>query len=262
MALGDVLQFIVPLECLSPLQTLSVACSSETRRNTLRRNQLRRAIKSYITSKQRFTARVIDRYHQELQEFEKEGRTQPHWNEWQNHQRFFLQSLMCPDDIVVECRTWKAGETSTGLLTWCLDCESRSHACLSCFPPHSLTEDTACTNLSNLRTTQPEGHATVAVLFDIMPLARVAYEASRWHFTYEDPAVLSAAYQSLGCEPGELDLTSKAALSVLKEWYAKNLIEPDSLPGDDLRPMALPEELDLAVLSMDDRLTDETSTPH
>jgi hypothetical protein len=257
VALHDILQFIVPAECLSPLATLLVACSSEDRRHTLRRNQRKRAVRSYIISEQKFATRVIDRCPQTPEENETKRWTKSRWVEWRDHQRSFLRSLMVPEYAEVKCKTWKSDEEYTALLTWCVDCESRSHACLSCRRPHYLTKGSPCTNFSKFRITQPEGHTTVAVVFDVW-----VQDESDWDFNYERPADLSSAYQSLGCGPGELDLTPEAVLSVLKEWYAKNPIEPDSLPKDDIRPMALPEELDLAGLSMDDRLTDETSTPH
>jgi hypothetical protein len=270
-ALHDILEFIVPAECLYPLQTLVIACSGEDRRNALRRNQRKRAVRSYIISEQKFATRVIDRCPRTPEENEtedwiesqngeeEEDWTESRWEEWRDHQRSFLRSLVVPEDIVAECVAWRAKGIVTGLITWCVDCGSRSRACVSCPRPHSLTEDAGCTNVSNFRITQPEGHTTVAVLFDILTQK---LEKSIWQWEIVHSVclnTLNTAYKYLGFGPGELDLTPGAALSVLKEWYAKNPIEPVSLPRDYLRPMALPEELDLAGLSSDEPAADEAS---
>jgi hypothetical protein len=217
-ALIDVLQFIVPRERLPPLRTLLEACSSGDRGLKLRRNQRKRAIRSCINSEQRFASQVINRCPQTLGEDKREDWAERRWGWWREVQIPFLKTIMFTDSIV-ECETWKADEEFTGLLTWCLDCGSRSHACVSCPRAHSLTKDAACTSLLNSGITRPEGHTTVAALFDILPLP--ADGESRWQFTYEDPwdddpASLNSAYQSLGCGPGEMDLTSKAVISVLK----------------------------------------------
>jgi hypothetical protein len=249
--LHDILEVIVPAECLSPLQTLVVACSGEDRRNTLRRNQRKRAVRSYIISERKFASRVIDRCPQTLGEKEAKRWTKSRWFEWRDHQMPFLRSLMVSEDMAVECR--KSDEEFTGLLTWCVDCESRSLACLSCCRPHYMTKGAPCTNSPEFRVTQPEGHTTVAVLFDVL-----LPEESRWGSKYADPASLSTAYQSLGCGPGELDFTPGTAISVLKEWYAKNPIEPDPFQ-DDFQDMALPEGMDLAGLSSDEPAADEAS---
>jgi hypothetical protein len=72
-----------------------------------------------------------------------------------------------------------------------------------------------------------------------------SYDAEpSWSLEDPDSVSVSTAYQSLEFGPGELDLTSESALSVLKEWYAKNPIEPDSLQGYVFQDIALPEELE------------------
>jgi hypothetical protein len=259
MALCDVLQFIVPAECLFPLQTLLVASSSEDRRNTLRRIQRKRAIRSYIISEQRFASLVIDRCPQSLEENEREEWAESHWDMWRKQQKLFLQSLLPPDDISVGCETSHGPIAHASLLTWCLDCESRSNACLTCIRIHSLTKDAPCINPSDFRITQLQGHTTVAIPLDIRRVGK--RRRPIWGFGWADPANIKAACHSLRYGPGEL-ITREAAISVLKEWYAKNPIEPVSFPGDDLRRMALPEELDVAGLGIEDLLTDGTSTPH
>jgi hypothetical protein len=239
MAFHDILPFIVPADCLSRLQTLRVACSIQGRRHMLVHNQRKRAIMSYIISEQRYVSRVIDRCTRELQQNERDDWAFSPGNEWRSQQRCFIESLAVPDVSKVKCRALGNGR-STGLLTWCLDCGSRSHACLTCLHPHSLTKGAPCTNLSNFRMTQPQGHTTITLPFNIS----LWYDGQlRWFLDREGPARLSAAYRYLGCEPGELDLTREAALSVLKEWYAKNPIEPDFLQGDDFQDIALLEEL-------------------
>ncbi|KAM0689806.1 hypothetical protein Q7P36_010677 [Cladosporium allicinum] len=232
-ALHGVLKSIVPADCLSPLQTFLVACSSEDRHYTLRRSQRKRAIGSYIISEQRFVSRVVNLCPQGLQQNEREELANDGWYVWQRHQELFLQSLIVFDDIDAECETWDKCQKYTGLLTWCVD------------------------YISNCRITQPEGHTTVAMFFEILP-GYPYHERMRWKFDLVGPTSLSKAYQSLGYEPGELDLTPKAAISVLKEWYARNPIEPDSLQGNDFQDIASPEELDVAALSIGGPNTDET----
>jgi hypothetical protein len=241
-ALRDILQCIVEAECFFRLQTLLAACSNEDRRYTLRRNRRKRAIRSYIISEQRFVSRVIDRCPQELRQIEREDWANSRWSVWRLQQRRFLQSLVAPYVIKVKCETWKANRMSAGLLIWCLDCESRSHACLECLHPHSLTKDAPCTDISHFRITQPQGHTTITLYFGIcLP----SYDAEpSWSLEDPDSVSVSTAYQSLEFGPGELDLTSESALSVLKEWYAKNPIEPDSLQGYVFQDIALPEELE------------------
>lgn len=216
-ALRGILQFIVPAECVSTLQALLIACSSDDRRYALRRNQRKKAIQSHIISEQRFASRVIDQCPQELRANESEYWAESQWHMWQRRQRMFLLSLMHDGD---EAEPRSCNESHSGpctrLLTWCLDCESRSYTFLSYSRSHSLAMDAPCTNLPNLRIAKPQGHMIVAILID--SFARLSHNYS----------ALSAAYQYLGCEPGELDLTDKAAISVLKEWNARNPIEPDS----------------------------------
>jgi hypothetical protein len=248
-ALNDVLQSIVPPECLSPLQTLLVACSNGDPRSTLRRNQRKRAIRSRIIPEQRFFSRVIDRCPQELRN-DREDWAGSHWEEWRDQQRMFFESLMNIQEIHVECETWEESSRYGGLLTWCLDCGSRSLACLNCLRPHDLTNDAPCTEVSNFRTTQPQEHTTVAFLFDVSPTR--GYRPPSWDFDCENPARLNAAYQSLGCGPGELDLTLEAIFSVLKEWYAKNPIEPDSLQGDYIQDISPPEGVNAAISASSD----------
>jgi hypothetical protein len=153
----------------------------------------------------------------------------------------FLKSLINSDEIGVECETWEESKNYTSLLTWCLDCGSSSHACLGCLPPHSLAEDAACTTFSNLRIAQPQGHTTVAIIFYDRPKG---YD--RWAFgMHEYLAVPSAARQLLGYGPSELDLTPEAAISVLKEWYAKNPIDPDASQEEDFQDSASMDEFSL-----------------
>jgi hypothetical protein len=241
MSFSDILQFIVPADRLSSLQTLLVACSNEDRRNAFRRNQRKKAIRSYTISEQRFASRIIDRCPQGLQECEREHWAKLHRHEWRHQQTMFLKSLINSDEIGVECETWEESKNYTSLLTWCLDCGSSSHACLGCLPPHSLAEDAACTTFSNLRIAQPQGHTTVAIIFYDRPKG---YD--RWAFgMHEYLAVPSAARQLLGYGPSELDLTPEAAISVLKEWYAKNPIDPDASQEEDFQDSASMDEFSL-----------------
>ena len=238
-ALHAVLESIVPGECLSPLRTLLVTCSGEDRRYTLHRNQRKRAIRSYVISEQIFFFRV----HQRLQQNEPEDCANYHWDMWRSKQELFLESLIIPHTNYLTCETCEQFDGYYySLLEWCLDCGSRSHACLSCIRPLSLTKHAPCPNLSNPRITQPQRHTTVAVVFGKM---RKHEPFSDWEPADRDSARLSTAYQSLGWGPGELCLTPGAALSVLKEWYARNPLEPDSSEAD-FQGMALPEELSLA----------------
>jgi hypothetical protein len=249
-ALHDILQLIVPAECVASLQALLVACSSDDRRYALRRNQRKRAIRSYVISEQRFASRVTDRCPQELPANRRGDWAGFHRQSWRLHQRGFLQGLMMPGHDEAEqktCSESHESRTYPGLLMCCLDCESRSYACLSHSHSPSLAMDAPCTNLPNLRIAKPQGHTTVAILVDIDSGDDAR---RRWPSAYEDSARLSAAYQYLGCEPGELDLTDQAAISVLKEWNARNPIEPDSLQGDDFQDVALPQELDVAALTI------------
>jgi hypothetical protein len=158
----------------------------------------------------------------------------------------FFEGLMNIQEIHVECEIWAESSGYGGLLTWCLDCGSRSLACLNCLRPHDLTNDAPCTEVSNFRTTQPQEHTTVAFLSDVSPTRSVWLPS--WYFDCKNPARLNAAYQSLGCGPGELDLTLEAVFSVLKEWYAKNPIEPDSLQGDYIQDISPPEGVNAAGL--------------
>jgi hypothetical protein len=109
-----------------------------------------------------------------------------------------------------------------------------------------LTNDAPCTEVSNFRTTQPQEHTTFAFLFDVSPTSSLGLPSRL--FDCENPARLNAAYQSLGCGPGELYLTLEAVFSVLKEWYAKNPIEPDSLQGDYIQDISPPDGVNAAGL--------------
>jgi hypothetical protein len=257
-AFHDILHFLVPVDCFFRLATFLVACSSEGRRYTLRRNQRKRAIRSYIVSEQKFASRISELCPQELQEDERENWAESHWIEWRGLQSEFLKRLVILDDIEVECRTWKRDEEYICLFTWCVDCGSRSHACLDCRRPHHLTRGAPCTDFSKFRTTHPEGHTTITIFSTSVP--SMCQGEKRWISLDNDLVSPSTGYQPLGCEPGELDLTQDAAISVLKKWYARNPIEPDSLQGDEFRDTALPEGLDVAALSIGGPKIDETST--
>lgn len=113
-ALNEILQSVVPVECLAPLQTLMTTCSSENSHYTLCLNQRRGAIKAFKNSEQRFSSPVTDRAPQE------DGRDViSQQRRWQNQQKLFLQSLIDPDANDVLCPTWKQLGDGVGLVRVC-----------------------------------------------------------------------------------------------------------------------------------------------
>ena len=218
----DMLQFIVPTGCLIPVGNLLIDYSSRYKAYTLRRNQRRRAVRSFILSEQKLASRVPD-----SPPVLPSGSTDC----WVEYQKNLLDGIINLGTSDVACSTWdptdQAMEGSLGLIRWCIDCQSMSQACLSCPRPHILTQDAPCTTMPKPRIRQPNRHTTVTSCFRVWSLARqVWYRVSEWD-PHNDPEKLSAIYRFLECEPGEVELTPEAAISVLKEWYAKNQIGSD-----------------------------------
>ena len=228
-ALHDILQFIVPAECLSSLQNLLVSCSGEGSLYKLRRDQRRRAVRSFTVSEQKFASRILDRCRKRFQE---DGVR--HWIIWEHQQTLFLQSLINPDENDIVCPAWSTARYPICLFTWCVDCQSRSHACFTCPDPHFLTQCTPCKAVSTPRSlTQAKGHATVTLFFESWDLTHGGSNRMFTRAFCDYPTKHNAVYKFLNCDPEDLEIGLEAAFSVLKKWYAENPIESDSLREDN-----------------------------
>jgi hypothetical protein len=253
-SLYDLLQFIVPADCLAPLRNLLAACSEQHIRHTLQLNQRKRAVRSYVIAEQKFASRVVDRCPRGLQEDERDGWAKSQWIKWQDHRVTFLRSLTEPDAGDTVCLTWWTTEKPTGLVTWCVDCQSRSFVCFTCPFPHILTPDAPCTDLSDVLARRASAHTSVTVFWETCRAELLARRVC------EDQSKFGAVYEFLGYATDDLNLDPEAAISVLKEWYAKNPIEPDA--EANIQGMVALAGLGLDGLSTDEQqFTDETSTP-
>lgn len=119
-----------PEERLSLQRALADVITASTHR-VLRRNQHRRAMRSFITSENAFTTSLVKA------EVSPKRRRDGLF-EWQDHQEAFLECMLALPELgslgkQQRCRCYQ-GIDPSGLVTWCVDCQAVSFICINCFP--------------------------------------------------------------------------------------------------------------------------------
>jgi hypothetical protein len=130
MSLRELLGYIVPLEYLARIRRIQAACAHKTNRHHLRRNQHRRALRSYSISEQNFKTKLADAALSR-------GGHRRTLHTWREAKSSFIRSLLWPlhqswgNNRCSLCpRT--LGDCDCGPVSWCVDCWDVSSKCLEC----------------------------------------------------------------------------------------------------------------------------------
>lgn len=130
VALATLLGLIVPAEHIIPLRQLLSTCSTGSNLVNLRRNQKRRAMKSYVISEHNFAAGLA----KAVLHPEERLRIYAMWNVHQDKFLAFVMNLEGNYDFLYHCCHHCHEECDWyGLTAWCVDCEASSFVCSVCF---------------------------------------------------------------------------------------------------------------------------------
>jgi hypothetical protein len=224
MPLDELLEHIIPPERLVELRRIQVACSLNTSRYHLRRNRFRRAIRSLLTSEHNFTTQLanadfLPTEHARVQVI------------WESEQKEFLASLLDPlhrswsYDCCSICPNYLGG---FGLVSWCVDCGDVSLRCLHCcllFPSQAPALLSSCGSSSGNYAPATKDHFCVTVLQDKV-FGRSQIEV------FPGWSEFRVRYDTLH------------SLSLLKDWYARDPIEPNLVFEDAIRGLSSSENVD------------------
>jgi hypothetical protein len=206
ITLEQLMEEIVPAESLMMLRDTHELCFNQATGYALRRNQRRRAIRSFQISKQ---------FYEELANYEdaaEDGHLQQKLGAGNNLTPRALNEMADARDGT--CKTCLRPEFFSAVLAvWCLDCGELSVMCYDCSErdPHKLpTLGLSCGGRTGDYGTAVDGHASVTFA------CRGAHFGGGLSLTNEDHVGYLRSRH-----------THARAVAVMKEWYAKDPIEPD-----------------------------------
>jgi hypothetical protein len=216
MPLHELLGHIVPLKYLARLRRIQATCAHKTNRHHLRRNQHRRAMRSYAMSEQNFKTKLADAA---LSKEEHRRRL----NMWRVEQTSFLQSLLWPlhqswDNNRCSLCPNRLGGCDCGLVSWCVDCWDVSSKCLGCcllFPFEAPALESSCGSLFDNCTPSTRAHFCVTV--------------ARGRSKDQHPP------ESEWWSNCRARYSAPKALSMLQKWYFRNPLESNETPEDAIR---------------------------
>lgn len=191
ISLDELLPLLIPTECFSRPAVLRATYSDTLTISTLRRNQYRRAIRSFVTSERNIYNRNTSLH--------------PSFDyQWQHSQQRFLASLigLSGPAEYASCRCSR-GTHNVGLIAWCIDCRSLSSLCSDCcqiFSHDDCVFEPPCKALQGSNEAVRNGHTSIAVASRC--LEPFGFGPKGWMLRY----------------------SVAQALTVLKEWYARNPI--------------------------------------
>jgi hypothetical protein len=202
VTLEEVLEQIVPAESLVQLRKLRNLCSDKRISHVLRRNQQKRAMRYLWTSERDVSTDLT-------------SSSMP-WDAHSVHappQENSLEALTGAAELTYgDCNECSIRMTAA-LVTWCIECQSLSSLCLDCSQLGSSEVPSLispCTNLAVPPASRDEGHTSVVFVWECFGFRDRSDQAAK---DYVD--LLHTRYP--------ID----QAVPVLKEWYAKDPIEPD-----------------------------------
>jgi hypothetical protein len=202
VALEEILEQIVPAKNIVQLRKLRNICSDGRISHVLRRNQQKRAVRSLLTSERNFFAMVSD-----------SSSTPEPGLIMEALRKEFLESLTGAFNLQSGHCSGCSMQIQAALVTWCVECQSPSSMCLDCSQlrrSEAPSLISPCDKLAAPRASRDEDHTSVVFVWEDFIARNGTHQAAR---DYAD--LLHARYP--------ID----KAIAVLKEWYAKNPIEPD-----------------------------------
>jgi hypothetical protein len=212
IVLDQLMEAILPADCLTMLQNLRELCSNQAISNVLNRNQRRRAVLSFQISEQFYERLAKDKDDSKLQnpprEFEMLPRTPAALAEK------LLKNMANVTHCV--CSGCLSQESELFVANWCLDCEDQSVLCYCCFkqnPSEQPLLGPSCGACTGNCSTAFGNHTRVTFVkreFFISRRIGQSFKALR-----EDIDSICSRYPAA------------QAIAIMKEWYAKDPIDPD-----------------------------------
>jgi hypothetical protein len=204
VTLEEILEQIVPAENVVQLRKLRDLCSDGGISHVLRKNQQKRAVRSLMTSERNFS--MVSTVSTD--------------SSWPSHtmeslRMEFLESLTDAVNLPYSVCNGCSWAFEAALVTWCIECQGLSFLCLSCslsVPSEVPDLVSLCNNLAVPHGSRNGGHTSVTFLWEYDDF-RNGDELTVGLRDYAD--VLHARY------------STDQAIAFLKEWYAKDPIEPD-----------------------------------
>ncbi|KAM0719952.1 hypothetical protein Q7P37_004087 [Cladosporium fusiforme] len=160
MGLEELLDHIVPGERLLPLRHLRTRCSTKPNKSILRRNQRRRAMKSYLISENNFTTKLAEA------ELPLQDRAFI-CSKWELQQQIFLMKIMeiQHDYRYLQhiCDQCTRNVNGYALVAWCVDCHALSILCMNCSDSYLDEKPTFEHTSSIIPNLPPKGHTSIVV---------------------------------------------------------------------------------------------------
>jgi hypothetical protein len=241
IALDQLMEAILPAGRLTMLRKLRELCSDQAISNVLRRNQRRRAVRSFRISDQIYKRPAKDadasKLQNPLREFEMLTRTPI------AVAKSVLENIAnVRHGVCNECLSQKSDLL---VAIQCLDCEDRSILCYYCFKQKPLDQPTlgrSCGDCTGNRSTAIGKHTRVTCVGDGHSV------------TGRNDQALIDGMKSLSSQY-PLD----QAIATMKEWYAKDPIEPDLTFEDVVRSTRVASPLPPDQTPAPRRNTEQTS---
>lgn len=229
MALDQLMEAILPADRLAMLQDLREVCSNQAIGNVLRRNQRKRAVRSLQMSEQFYESLAKDGGAFLMLDSPYESELQSQVNEWVWHVADNIADMRY--GVCKRCPNRKATPI------WCLDCGDHSILCYPCLKQNPSTQHTlgrSCRECTGHDSTAIVNHRTMIFVGD----GDLALEND--------------------IEPSLLQDRTRA-IATMKEWYAKDPIEPDLTFEDVVRSTRAAFPLPLDQKPVSGRITGEAS---
>jgi hypothetical protein len=205
VALEQLLGQIVPTECIAQLQTLRNLCCDERIACIIRRKRQKQAVRSLLISEQNLSTKPPT-----------DERMPLYTNE--RLRRQFFESLTGAVRFRFSSCHACSRRFQAALATWCVECQSLSSICLDCSLLRSSEVPglpSPCTNLTVPRASQDEDHTSVVFVWEEEDSNDPSIKVKMTTRLRDYADILHARYPT------------DHAIDLLKEWYAKNPIEPD-----------------------------------
>lgn len=239
MALDQLMEAILPADRLAMLQDLREVCSNQAIGDVLRHNQRKRAVRSLLMSEQFYESLAKD------------------------EEASLILDPLCRSDLQWYVDAWASRVASnmadmrhgvcngclnrkSTLLTaiWCLECGDQSILCYNCHKQNPSAQPTLGRSCGECT-----GHNSTAIV-------------NHWSVTFVGESYVRDGRRALENDIKSLwlqDPTTTQAIATMKEWYAKDPIEPDLTFEDVVRSTRAAFPLPLDQKPDPGRITGEAS---